>query len=77
MGLTPQEMDSAIIRNLRDKTGNSLEGWIEILETNTLSEKKEIIKFLKEDKGDNIDSLAKTFFKLKKSLLEQIKETLS
>ena len=51
MGLTPQEMDSAIIRNLRDKTGNSLEGWIEILETNTLSEKKEIIKFLKEDKG--------------------------
>ena len=38
---------------------------------------KEKLEFLKEDKGDNIDSLAKTFFNAQKTVLEQIKGTLS
>ena len=38
---------------------------------------KERVEYLKKDKSDNIDSLAKTFFSLEKTLLEKIKETLS
>jgi hypothetical protein len=38
---------------------------------------KERVDFLKEDKNDSIDSLAKTFFSLEKTQLEKLKETLS
>ncbi len=51
MGLSPQEMNDAIVRNLKDKTGKSLGEWIEALRASTSAEKKEIIKFLKEENG--------------------------
>ena len=38
---------------------------------------KQRLEFLKENKDDSIDSLAKTFFSLEKTQLEKLKETLS
>ena len=38
---------------------------------------KERLEFLKENKGDSIDSLAKTFFSLEKTQLEKIKKVLT
>ena len=48
MGLSPKEMDSAIVRNLADKTGKSLEEWFKVLKDEKLSEKKEMKSCLKE-----------------------------
>ena len=51
MGQSPQQMNDSIIRNLKDKTGKSLEEWIDFLRSTSLAEKKEIIQYLKEDKS--------------------------
>ncbi|MCZ4410450.1 DUF4287 domain-containing protein [Cryomorphaceae bacterium 1068] len=48
MGLTPREMENAIVKNLKDKTGKSLEEWIALLANQSLSDKKEMNAFLKE-----------------------------
>ena len=48
MGLSPQEMDNAIVRNLSSKTGKSLEDWFEVLLKEKLSDKKEMKACLKE-----------------------------
>lgn len=47
MALGPKEMGEAILRNLQDKTGKSLEAWFTIVSESNLSEKKEIAAFLK------------------------------
>jgi len=51
MGLSPQEMEAAIIRNLADKTGKSLDEWMEVLRTSNLTEKKALMAVLKETNG--------------------------
>ena len=51
MALGPKQMGEAIIRNLKDKTGKTLEEWLEILNQTTLKDKKGIIEFLKKEKG--------------------------
>ena len=37
--MTPEEMEKAIIRNLQEKTGKSLEEWFHVLEASNFSEK--------------------------------------
>lgn len=51
MALNPKEMSEAIIRNMKEKTGKSLEEWIGVVKESKLQEKKEIIDFLKTEKG--------------------------
>lgn len=48
MGLSPQEMENAIIKNLPEKTGKSLNEWLIILLKENLSNKKEMKSYLKE-----------------------------
>jgi len=49
--MNPDEMEEAIVRNLADKTGKSLEGWCEVLRGSGLTEKRDMKKCLKEDHG--------------------------
>jgi hypothetical protein len=51
MGLNPQEMSEAITRNLKEKTGKSMDEWMEVLKNEHLEEKKAIVDFLKSEKG--------------------------
>jgi hypothetical protein len=48
MGLSPKEMEDAIIKNLQDKTGKSINEWIKVLSEENLSSKKEMKLYLKE-----------------------------
>ncbi len=48
MGLSPNEMEQAIVKNLPEKTGKSLEQWFKVLVSEKLSDKKEMKAFLKE-----------------------------
>ena len=45
--MKPEEMEKAIIRNLADKTGRSLEEWFSVLRDTDLSEKHELKEHLK------------------------------
>ena len=49
--MTPQEMEQAIVRNLPDKTGRSLEEWIEVLRESGISETRELKAWLKGTHG--------------------------
>ena len=49
--MTPDEMEKAIIRNLPEKTGKSLEAWCAVLRASGLSEKREFKAHLKADHG--------------------------
>ncbi|MEC8927073.1 MAG: DUF4287 domain-containing protein [Candidatus Thermoplasmatota archaeon] len=49
--MKPEEMELAIVRNLADKTGKSLEEWFAILEDSGISEKRDMKKYLKEGRG--------------------------
>ena len=51
MGLSPQEMEAAIIKNLSAKTGKSLSEWLTILDESKLTEKKELKAHLKGTHG--------------------------
>lgn len=51
MALGPKQMGDAIIRNLKEKTGKSLEEWITTVKDEKLADKKEIITFLKTKNG--------------------------
>ena len=48
MGLSPNEMEHSIVRNLPEKIGKSLEEWFRILENEKHSDKKEMKVCLKE-----------------------------
>jgi len=48
MGLSPSEMEQAIVKNLPEKTGKSLEEWFKVLVGEKLSDKKEMKACLKE-----------------------------
>ena len=45
--MKPEEMEKAIIRNLADKTGRSLEEWFAVLRDTDLSGKSELKEHLK------------------------------
>jgi ERCC4-type nuclease len=49
--MTPEEMEKAIIRNLPEKTGKSLEEWFAVLSASGLSEKRELKEHLKKVHG--------------------------
>jgi len=49
--MTPEEMEAAIIRNLPEKTGKSLEEWFVVLRASSLSEKRELKEELKKVNG--------------------------
>lgn len=51
MALNPNQMSEAIIRNLKEKTGKTLEEWLDEVKETALEEKKEVIEFLKNEKG--------------------------
>ncbi len=48
MGLSPKEMEDAIIKNLREKTGKSINEWLIVLSEEKFSNKKEMKLCLKE-----------------------------
>ena len=48
MGLSPTEMEDAIIKNLPEKTGKSMGEWLIVLLEESLSSKKEMKACLKE-----------------------------
>ena len=49
--MKPEEMEAAMIRNLSDKTGKSLEEWCVVLKDSEFTEKRDMKKHLKEDHG--------------------------
>ena len=49
--MTPEEMEKAMIRNLPEKTGKSLEEWLEVLRDSGLSEKRGLKELLKKRHG--------------------------
>lgn len=48
MGLTPKEMEKAIVKNLSEKTGKSMGEWIRVLFKENIPSKNEMKKCLKE-----------------------------
>lgn len=44
-------MESAIVRNLNDKTGRSLEEWFVVLKDSGITDKRDMKKHLKEEYG--------------------------
>ena len=51
MALGPKKMGEAILRNLKEKTGKSADEWGDLVEKTKLRDKKEVISFLKTEKG--------------------------
>lgn len=51
MALGPKQMGDAIIRNLKEKTGKTLQEWMTFVKAENLADKKEIITFLKTKNG--------------------------
>ena len=49
--MTPAEMEQAIIRNLPEKTGKTLDAWCAVLKASGLSGKRELKAILKETHG--------------------------
>ena len=49
--MKPEEMEAAIIRNLPEKTGKSLEEWCVVLKESGLTGKRDLKKHLKENHG--------------------------
>jgi len=49
--MTPEDMEKAILRNLPEKTGKSLEAWFEVLSASGLTEKRALKAFLKSEHG--------------------------
>ena len=51
MAKSPAEMKASMIAGLREKTGKTLEEWLEILRSSDLSKHKEFVTLLKTDYG--------------------------
>ena len=49
--MKPEEMEKAIIRNLADKTGRSLEEWFVVLNGTEVLEKRQLKEHLKSEHG--------------------------
>ncbi|MFN0016861.1 MAG: DUF4287 domain-containing protein [Pirellulaceae bacterium] len=48
---TPEEMAESVIRNLKEKTGKTLEEWLKVVKSSQLAKHGEIVKHLKEKYG--------------------------
>lgn len=48
---TPEEMEASMIRNLKDKTGKTLDQWLKIVRASGLSKHGEMVKLLKSEQG--------------------------
>lgn len=48
MALSPKEMENAIVKNLPEKTGKSLDDWLDVLLEENLSDTKQMKYCLKE-----------------------------
>ena len=51
MALGPKQMGEAILRNLKSKTGKTADEWVKIIQEEKLREKKEVVTYLKQNKG--------------------------
>ena len=51
MAKSPEEMADAMVRNLADKTGKTLDQWLKIAKRSKLSKHGELTKFLKTEHG--------------------------
>jgi hypothetical protein len=51
MAKTPEEMAAAMVANLKDKTGKTLEQWVQIARKSKLARHGEIVKHLKGEHG--------------------------
>src|ERR1700722_3088108 len=51
MAKSPEEMKAAMIAGLREKTGKSLDDWLQILRSSKLSKHKEFMTLLKTEHG--------------------------
>ena len=49
--MKPEEMEAAIVRNLAEKTGKTLEGWFAVLDDSGITEKRDMKAHLKEEHG--------------------------
>ena len=49
--MKPEEMEGAIVRNLAEKTGMTLEEWFTVLDDSGMTEKRDMKAHLKEDHG--------------------------
>ncbi len=49
--MKPEEMEQAIVRNLSEKTGRSLEEWFEVLRNSGLSDARALKDLLKKTHG--------------------------
>ena len=47
--MDPKSMEKAMLKNMIDKTGKSIEEWISIVNEQNFVENKDIVKFLKEE----------------------------
>ena len=47
--MDPQSMEKAMLKNMIEKTGKPLEGWVAIVNEQNFVENKDIVKFLKEE----------------------------
>lgn len=48
---TPEEMAESVIRNLKEKTGKTLEEWLKVVKASKLAKHGEIVKHLKSEHG--------------------------
>ncbi len=51
MAKSPDEMAAVMIKNMKDKTGKTLEQWLKIIAKSKLAKHSEIVKHLKSDHG--------------------------
>ena len=49
--MKPEDMEIAIVRNLAEKTGKTLEEWFAVLDDSGITEKRDMKAHLKEDHG--------------------------
>jgi hypothetical protein len=75
MAATPDEMANAMIANMRDKTGNTLQHWIAVARRSGATRHSDIVKMLKSDHGMTHGYANLVAHKTMKSDAESIGET--
>ena len=47
--MKPEEMEKAMIKNMLEKTGKPIDGWIKIVHAKSFNKNSEIVNFLKSE----------------------------
>ena len=47
--MNPESMEKAMLKNMLEKTGKTIEGWVDIVNEQNFVENKDIVRFLKEE----------------------------